>query len=356
MLVELSVSPLCDKVNHYNVNISHPGEKELVQIVITQVLNEKGFPIRYYMDVPSVICYEQVCKIIPVKLSWNSLGEYQSYELEPLSNLEKYKADLFEAKDYEKLNRILSNKNSPFQDVLYDKILTSPDDNDVDAVSGATALLLDDEDTVAGATLGCYTLWHWANGEIVGKIKALTGKSFSQTQLKKLLLENELAYFPIVIQELSRRNNYLKPFVELVIEKTLEEKILIQQAIDYLEKSPQNLYYTSMEQIFIKGNKNQKVHVLRSLLNSIYAIERTFLNQLSNHASSLKSFQEVSLFLELMKSKSPVSETVVKNIFPLLDNDFVIGRSVYWFLKNQNTTVNQEEVLKKFYENNKAKL
>lgn len=345
-----------EKTNQYNLVVNHPGEKKAIEIVITQILNEEDFPVSYYMDVPSVICYEQVCKIIPVKLFWNNLGEYQIYELEPQSTLEKYKADSFEPKDYIKLDRILSNKHSPFKDVLYHQILTSPDDNDVDAVSGATALILDDEDTVPGAALGCYTLWHWANGEIVDKIKNLTGKSFSEKQLKDLLSEDKKHFFPVVIQELSKRNNYLTSFVELVIQKTLEEKILIQQSIEYLEKSPQNVYYASMEKIFIKGNENQKIHVLRSLMKSNYTLERPYLSRLSNHASSLKSLQEVSLFLEVVQLKNPVSEVVIKNIFPLLKSDLVIARSVYWFLKNQKTTVDQEEELKIFHEQNKDKL
>ncbi|MDA8924329.1 hypothetical protein N9I41_04970, partial [Flavobacteriaceae bacterium] len=59
---------------------------------------------------------------------------------------------------------------------------------------------------------------------------------------------------------------------------------------------------------------------------------------------------------EVVQLKNPVSEVVIKNIFPLLKSDLVIARSVYWFLKNQKTTVDQEEELKIFHEQNKDKL
>ena len=49
-----------EKTNQYNLVVNHPGEKKAIEIVITQILNEEDFPVSYYMDVPSVICYEQV--------------------------------------------------------------------------------------------------------------------------------------------------------------------------------------------------------------------------------------------------------------------------------------------------------
>ena len=69
------------KTNQYSISINHPGEKESVTITLHQALDKNGIPIEYYMDVPSVICLEEVCKVIPVRLFWNDLGKYQKYEL-----------------------------------------------------------------------------------------------------------------------------------------------------------------------------------------------------------------------------------------------------------------------------------
>ena len=129
----------------HKIVVNHPGEKESVAVILNQNVDENGLPTDYYMDVQSVICLEQVCKVIPVRIFWNNLGEYQRYELENGATLEKYEDAIFDPEDYPKLHSILANIASPFKDVYIDEILTVVDDES-DAISGATALELDEED------------------------------------------------------------------------------------------------------------------------------------------------------------------------------------------------------------------
>lgn len=344
------------KTNQYAISINHPGEKEPVTITLHQALDKNGIPIEYYMDVPSVICLEEVCKVIPVRLFWNNLGKYQKYELEKGGTLEKYKADVFEPQDYTKLQHILSDANSPFKEVYYHEILTVPTEDDVDAVSGATALELDEKDTVPGAALGCYTLWHWANGEIVQKIKDFTGKVLSEKQLKMALIDENREYFSIAIKELENRKNYSKSFVDIIVEETTKDDLVLKSTFKYLEKSPSQTYFNATKSIFLSANKTQKLAAIRSLRYSKHQPKKEYLNDLSTHISSLKSFQGVSFFLDLMQAKNPNSKKVVKNVIVLLNADFIIARRVYWFLKNQQTTVSQKEKLNQFYKKHQNSL
>ena len=347
-----------DKKNQHKISINHPGEKGPVNIILHQVLDENDIPVQYYMDVTSVICLEEVCKVIPVRLFWNNLGEYQKYELEKGATLEKYEDDLFDKEDYPKLHTILANSDSPFKEVYIDEILKVVDEHDEesDAVSGATALELDEKDTVPGAALTCYTLWHWANGEIVQKIKNITGKVLSENQLKRALKDNNRAYFEIGIKELENRKNFSNSFVDIIVREVLIDETLCKSTFAYLEKASSKTYFEATKQIFTKGGKGQKLAAIRSLQYSKHQPSTKYLDVLSDEILSMKSFQEVSFFLNLMQTKNPKSKKVTNNVFDLLTSDFIIARRAYWFLKNQETTASQEEKLNQFYKKHKNSL
>jgi len=109
----------------HNIAVHHPGKgrDNIEHVELVEIQNKKGLSVEFYMDVESVICLEEVCKIVPVRIYWNNIGEYIKYELEDGVTLEKYEADFFEKEDYSKLQSILSNFNSPFKNVRVDEIL-----------------------------------------------------------------------------------------------------------------------------------------------------------------------------------------------------------------------------------------
>ncbi|WP_299255636.1 hypothetical protein [uncultured Aquimarina sp.] len=343
----------------HTVLIKHPGEKYAVKTTLTEVQNEEGLPIEYYMDVKSVICLAEVCKVIPVTLYWNNIGGYQNYRLQKGTTLEKYEADLFEPNDYKKLHSILENQNSPFKDIFIEDIWTVPStigDQGIDAVSGATILQLDDKDTVPGAALTCYTLWHWANGNIVSVIKKKTGESTSIEQLKMFISNKNEVYFDIALSVLKEKNNYYKPFVEAIIQRAANEDNLLRETFDYLENATPDIYLQAILDLFLQGAKKQKLAAVRSLNNSEVNISKTYLDSLSKELNRLKSFQEVTALLELMQNKNPNSSVVNQNVVPLLDSNFLIARRAYWFLTNQKLDNSQKERISNFYKIHKQKL
>ena len=346
------------KTVQHKIVVKHPGEKEVVDVVLNQVLDKKGIPIEYFMDVQSVICLEEVCKVIPVKIYWNNLGEYQRYELEKGATLEKYEDDFFDPEDYPKLHSILANGDSPFKEVYIDEILTVVDEHDEesDAVSGATALELDEKDTVPGAALTCYTLWHWANGEIVQKIKEITGKSVSNQQLQDFLVDENRIYFHVALKDLERRQNYNEPFINIITKRVLTDKTLLKTTFNYLKKAPSETYFSAVKNIFIDGNTAQKLAVIRSLKSINYQISKLYLDNLSNQILNLNTYQEVSFFLDLMQDKNSNSKKVVENVIPLLKSDFIKARRAYWFLKNQKLSTSQMKISNNFYIINKNRL
>lgn len=345
------------KVNH-TVLIYHPGEKAAVETILTEVQNKVGLPIEYYMNVKSVICLAEVCKVIPVTLYWDNIGNYKKYQIEEGATLEKYEADAFELKDYEKLHNILKDKYSPFRDVFIEDIWTVPNTAkvDVDAISGATILELDEKDTVPGAALTCYTLWHWANGNVVSVINTKTGQSASNFQLKDFIDNESAIYFKIALNELEQRDIYDVSFINAIIQRVLEDEFLLKEALTYMEKASSKNYLTALSELFFKGGKEQKLAAIRSLKYSKVKIPKPYLDSLSKEFNQLESFQEVSVLINLMEIKNPKSSIVINNMMSLLDSDILISRRAYWFLRKQELNPKQEKKLKKYERQNNDKL
>ena len=342
----------------HEVTIQHPGEKEPIISTLVEVQNSDGLPIHYYMDVKSVICLAEVCKVIPVTIFWNAIGEYQHYKLQKEATLEKYEADKFESEDYTKLHSILTNKNSPFKDVYIDEIWTVPSslNDDVDAISGETILELDEKDTVKGAALTCYTLWHWANGEIIQHIKNTTGNSASNAQLKQFITHENKTFFNIAIKELKQRKLYTMVFATVIVKRVLKNKTDLKTALSYIETTPTEIYLTSLSEVFTNGEKEHRLQAIHSLKQYDSIIPTSYLDKLTATFSTIQSYQEITLLLELMEKKNSNSTTIIKNTMPLLNGNFLIARRAYWFLKTQTLTNEQSSILNKFYKKNKEKL
>ena len=347
------------KIEH-EITVGHPGNEDngLEQSTLVEVRNKKGMAVEFYMNVESVICVKSVCKVVPVRIFWNNLGEYQKYELDKGVTLEKYEADLFEKQDYVKLQSILSDLDSPFKNVRIDEILTVADEthNDVDAVSGATALELDEEDTVPGAALTCFTLWHWAHGDIETIIRNFTGESLKKQDFKNYITSTKEKEQLFAIEQLLETKNYKKILVDAVINETSKNDNLLRSTFKYFNNASDKKYFQAIEKLFLKGNEKQKITALNSLLNSKRSVSSKYLDGLSKEVLSLKTYQEISIFLRLMKAKNSNSQEVIKHTIPLLVKDLLIARSVYWFLKDKNLSDEQQRKLALFYAENEDQL
>jgi hypothetical protein len=343
----------------HTIYVKHPGEKNPVEIVLTEIQDEGGLSMEYYANVESVICYKEVCKVVSVRIYWNNIGEYQKYELGEGVTLEKYEADLFEPRDYLKLNAVLSDKNSRYKSLLVDDILSvvnTEGNGDLDAVSGATAIKLDEKDTVLGAALTCFTLWHWVNGSITPIIKNITGKSASNEQVIQFLNDDKEAYFLMALNELKEREIYISTNINIIVNKAVNKKELVKASIQYLETSPPNIYFPSIKTIFIKGNQHQKLVSIKSLQNIKYEISKGYLDELSYEINNLKSFQETTRFIDLLETKTSASNIVIENLLPLLEGEFLKARRVYWYLSNEKLSVEHQEKVDAFHEKYKGQL
>ncbi|WP_077406383.1 hypothetical protein [Cellulophaga omnivescoria] len=348
-----------NEIKHH-IKVHHPGkgQNNIEDAVLVEVKGKNNLPVSYYMDVESVICYENLCKIVPVRIIWNTIGEYQKYELAKGVALEKYEGEPYTEEDYSKTQKILLDVDSPFKSIRIDEILTTVKSHDiVDAVAGETLLELNEDDTVDGASLTCYTLWHWAHGAVVEKIKEVTASNFSSKNYIAYLNSDNLQKQLFAITYVNLQKKYEKDVVAAVTQNTLKNNNLVRNAILYAENGSEDTYLSTLKTFITKGNTKLKIAALNSLLNTNTRLNSNYVTDLSLVVSKNITYHETALFLRILQqNKQAVTSNLISNLMPLLQKDIVISRNVYWFLKGENLTTLQQKVLNNFAKKHKNQL
>ena len=354
---ETNAYALTSDIIKHEVSIKHPGEKEAIKGILVQIPKANGMHNAYYMDVESVICHLNYCKVIPVRIFWDDLGVFQKYTLKKGAALEKYKDDVFDDDDYTKLSSILSNQESPYKDVYIDEIIRVVDTNDdIDAYSGETAIVLDPKDTVQGAALTCFTLWHWANNkDVTQHINNITAQSASEEQLINFLSVSK-KHALISVQQGIKRRLYTPVFTAAVTEKVLSDKSIIKAVIDYIERGSSSEYSKTIKKLVNKGNEAVIIAALNSLKKQKHYLPKSFFDELCLNTQILNSYPVLNNYLELMTIQNPNSEIVAKQLMPLLEGSFINARAVYWFLSNQKLSESHQKQLDVFFNRNDKKL
>jgi len=355
---ETNANMLTSDMIKHEVSIKHPGEKKRINGVLVELPKADGLYSVYYMDVESVICHLNYCKVIPVRIHWDDLGVFQKYTLKKGATLEKYKDDVFDDEDYEKLTSIMSNKKSPYKDVYIDEIIRVVDTNDnIDAYSGETAIVLDPKDTVQGAVLTCFTLWHWANNnDVIRIINTITAQSASEEQLINFLLSASKKHALLSMQQGVKRRLYTPAFTAAVTEKMLSDKSIIKDAIDYIEQDSCSAYSKTIKKLVNEGNEAVIIAALKSLKKQKHSLPNSFFDELCLDNQILNSYPVLSNYLELMTVQNPNSEIITEQIIPLLNGNFINARAVYWFLSNQKLSKSHQKQLDLFFNTHSSKL
>lgn len=199
----------------HKIQIVHPGlnEGEPVESVLVERQNEKGETLEFFINVESVICTENKCKVVPVDIFWDRFGRYQRIELQKGTYLEKYEGEKFSRKDYRQLDKVLKNKNSVLANYKIEKITGAPDTiqnkeslEDVDGITGATIISIDNTETIKGATLTCYTLWHWVNGGVSQIIREISLKEMDNIKLVEPDFNEQVTLYEALKERKSTRS------------------------------------------------------------------------------------------------------------------------------------------------------
>lgn len=341
-----------DGIIKHVIYIHHPGISltEKTEQTLIQVKGQEGGSDQFYMDVETVVCGDSQCRVDTVRVFWNALGFYDRLDLPAGVELEKAGGMHFSQEDYQKLDEILANKNSNLKDVYKTEVVGTETSEGVDAMTGAT-IILNNNDYVKGAVWTCYTLWHWVNGEIQLFIRDIVGNDMSVDALAGYLRKGSAEFKVFALEQIIKRKAYQSEILELVLSQAkLNDYFFKKMTLDYLERGPGNLYFSSIEQLLDTGNPQLSVLCLSALLQTKHPASLNFFERLSDLLSQDNIYQEINLFLKVLEERNTSSLMITQRLIPFLDNEnFIIARRVYWFLEKKELSRTAQLRLEAFY-------
>ena len=340
------------------VKLIHPGisPTDSVECALIEIQSKDGHLRQYYMDVESVVCGDEYCKIDIVRIFWNELGFFERLVLPEGVELEKAEGKTFTKQDYEKLNAILINRISPLQEFYKAEIVGTETSEGVDAITGAT-IALENSAYVKGAVWTCYTLWHWVNGGVTKIIRNITGSRHSIDELNIFLRGENEDYQLFALEQISRRKNYTPKTVESIIAAIEKTSQLLKPGLQYLESAPTPVFQSSIKKLIDTLEQEHRLKCLNAILKTNHELSQVLYDHLSFQLSAFSSYQEINLFLNIMENKDAVSSEIIQNLMPLLRNhDFLIARRAYWFLSEKPLSAEQQSKLEAFRLKNEERL
>lgn len=355
----------------HQIVVKHPGiyENKPQSYTLSQALDDRGYPVGYFLEVDSVVCTDGLCKVVTVTMDWDALGAYRSYSVADGSVLEKAlipdenetpkkKAKesipldrdqawtAFTDEDHDKLHGILSDRSSILKDQQLSDLTSYRDKSRVDAMSGATPLTVR-ESVVQGAALSSYHLWHWANGEVVALARELTHENCSEELLLEYLASDESRYNLFALEHIQQYQLFTPAIVSAVIEVMGRgETDQIDAGLAYLRivYSDQDTLYANLSSLFEMGSSDTRIHLL-GLLESELSSSAAKLDQLSVGLEKTDTYYELHLFLGLAEQHNELSDQLLTRASRFLESEnFFIARRAYSFLEKQTLS---EQLMRK---------
>jgi hypothetical protein len=336
----------------YKISINDPIKKDEVhkELRLVKEKDKKGIYGQYYLDVSSVYCLENVCKVVPVRMFWDIFGNYQKFHIKSQYKLEKNKGIPFSQNDYQKLHEILLDENSQFRLISINEIVKPNSKDEVDAVSGATAIELSEKTTIKGATLTSYTLWHWAHGELGDIIRNISGDNLAIPDLRNFLYEDD-SKKEYAIEQITRRRIYDQETIDNILnQSTYDNRSWSKLQLAYFEQANDSIYFSSMLKLFQTCDHDKNLASLNSLIQTSRVAPVNYFDKLCTHPPEMNFYQLVDLFFSLLETKNNGSIVIIEFAFEFLEKDIFIARRAFRFLKTQDLTKKQESKLATFYE------
>ncbi|WP_206780198.1 hypothetical protein [Flammeovirga pacifica] len=329
----------------FQVEASHPGLKENPQHLTINISEDN----KYTTNVESVICFTNQCKIITVTLEWDQFGDFSALIIPKGQALEKYvdgKALDFDQEDYQKLNQIIRDPFSILDGLTYNDLQLDEEEG-LDGYSGATKAFITEKDVVVGATLSCFTLWHWVNSrEIKSAIRQQSLSHLQKEEIETLMNVDE-----------ERVISYL---LEYFISNPKE---LEANWVYFLGKA-NDLYASEIKELLQISDEEQQLQLLsmtfkkqsRQLMIGHILENPSFQEQLLEELN-YGDYQEVNMLTTHLSENHLINDAIITKLLPLLDaEDILISRNVYWYLSDFQLSKENEKRINKFQRKKKKYL
>ena len=308
----------------------------------------------FHLDVASVTCGDGACAVVTVRLHWNTLGRYVRYELPHGCVLTKQGHASFSDADHAKLHAVLLDRDSPLRHFEKEKVI-APDlaVQGVDAITGATPDMYEN-DVVPGAVYTCYTLWHWANGDVADHIRKLAEKTCTDAQLVAFIESGDESSGVFAIEQLAKRRRHDEATLDAVIGGAEDgSTALVRAALEYLQSTTSetnaDIYYLAIERLFPTAEKQNRLLYLGALSKVKRPPPSEYYDRISKWIPLQTTYYEVHLLLNFLEAGAAISTRATEQVMAVLDNsNFLIARRAFWYLENQQLTPSQKKRMDAF--------
>ena len=343
---------------YYSIHIIHPAmsKTELQPCTLVRLADRQNEKVNYQMDVASVICEDKKCSVVNVRLWWDDLGYYQRYQLDSGVRLEKFDGKPFTAEDYQKLDEVLADTGSFLKDLDIEKRFDlSAEDHNADAVSGAS-FNLNKNLYVQGALWTCYTLWHWANGDIKKAVQHITEQEASSDNILAYLKSGDARHQQFALEHYIKTKCYTPAVMQAVIDNALHNEYSIQkETLNYLICGGSEIYFEGLKNLMHLEDMKLRKLCLKSMNDVTWSLPNDFAAEVcSVVVVKQPDYPEVDMLLNLLEHENIDRPALHKILLPLLQNtNSLIARRTYWYLSECDLTKNQLLQLRRYYKQNK---
>ena len=279
---------------------------------------ENNKPKFYYTNLVTPVCESGACMLVTVKTYWDLVGTYLRFQLPPDRFLTKIDHKHFEAADYEKLDRILSNPQWPLAGYSISELIVDSTkslvDREIDAYTGATAPFVREQDNIPGALYTIYTLWEFVHDEEI--VNDLQGYTFSLTEDESVQLTDFLS---------SDRESYWKWAIKHLDSSQIDDNINL-LLLNITQKADHYLGFEALKwinantlpvqkqlwEVYKEGSIYKRRDIIDKLLE--YKIKDQVLIEVINYLPKSDNPMGSLLVKKLIDHNKPWSDYVLKSV------------------------------------------
>jgi hypothetical protein len=344
----------------YRVELADPASPSTPPRAYDVVLSRdrNGFPVEYALSFETRVCTDDQCRAVEATMVWNAPGYFQRLGCPQGKPLTKKEHVPFTVEDYAKLDRILKDRGSILASWTL-AFLERPVElgDGVDAVTGATPITVQDS-VIQDAAYTTWALWHWANGEIVPKLRGITKQNCTAAYLNKLLVREERRYADFALDYVIQQHPSDPRFVQSVF-RILEngERDQITRSLEFLSRAipDKRRLHARLIESCCRMRSADCPMILRELAAEP-DLPATTIEGLTGRLSQLPYFP-IHLILKLLEERTFASEKTISDVAALLDSDdFFIARRACEHLLKQDLDVDTGNKVNAFRERNRSRL
>ena len=297
--------------------------------------SSEDHPISYFREIATGVCLDNECRPLNIIVYWTITGRFLGFELPEGEFLSKTDHEKFNEKEYQDMNRMVSNQNSILANFSIKDLTVPVTDADtagekIDGVSAATKASILDY-CVEGAVYTTYTLWHIIYGETRTKIIEIT-ESMLSPELLTMIMDSQ--------------NILDKKWGLTHARKFWQSSEIQQQIFDIIENQDLQLIDMAMNVIPISSleSSDLQIRLYSYYHQSDNTVKRKILKkfQMVTHLSDSIKYQ----FIKNFDSDNRLAEDVLDL---LMDENMMVAYKTYNYLREQNTKDRHVQKMMKKY-------